>query len=488
MDSHEKQQADSISTPITRRSVVLGVMWSAIEKFSYQGIRFLVSLVMARLLCPEEYGVFAIIGVIIGISEIFIDSGLAGALIHKIDCTKSDYSTVNWVNIGVSSLFYVVLFFLAPTLASFYDLPILVPTIRVTLIAMIISSISAVGRTILEKKMMFKKISLITLATSLFSGFVGILMASLGFGIWALVIQFVASTTFAAIWIMIVSGYRPQLLFSKSSFKELFGFGSKMLGSDIISVIFKNIYPLIIGKGFNASSVGYYTRANYYSTLVPLNFSGVLESVLFPVFSNMQNDEERLERLYQKTIMVASILVFAGSFFLIGLAYPLILNLISSKWLPCVPLLQIMCVGALFSHIASINGRLLVAKGHPGVFLKTQLIAKPIEVLIIIVSIFGGLKGLAWGQVAIVVVNVIINCGFFYKATGINPLKMLKPLMTPFLFAGIIGLSALYAFNHVAPTMWNLIIAIVVMVLTFGLLIRIAMPNLYHDMRGVFRR
>lgn len=473
-------------TPITKRTIVKNVVWNAVEKYSSQGIAFLVSIIMARLLTPTEYGVVGLTSVFISFSDIFINSGLSRALICKKECSIDDYCTANWVNIGVSFICYGILFICAPFIAEFYEQPILVPTMRILTLSLVIGAVSGVSRTILSKEMKFKQMSFITLATSIFSGIIGIVMAYKGFGVWALVYQAVLTSLFSSIWIMWVSGFIPRLIFSKKSFKELFSFGSKILGSDIIWVIFNNIYPLIIGKGFNTQSVGYFTRASSYAGLIPSNFSGVLENVLFPAFSNIQEDEKRLERLYTKALTVSSFFIFTGNFFLVGFAYPLVLNILTEKWVPCVPLLQILCIGTLFGHITSISGRLLMVKGFPGAFLKISVVTKPIMVVFICISLFFGLNGLAWSIVLSSMVTTGYICYVVRQKIGINPLKCLKESFKILILAGVIGIIALNLFKYlIAPSLLNLIIASILFFIFLIVGIKLFVPRTFEELKEI---
>lgn len=471
---------------LTKKKVVRSVIWNALEKYSSQGIQFIVSIVMARLLTPSEYGILGIASVFISFSNIFINSGLANALISKKNCTKDDYCTANWINIGISLLCYIILFISAPLISRFYQMPILIPTLRVLTLSLVIGAISGVSRTMLTKDMKFKQMSFITLATSVFSGIIGIAMAYKGMGVWALIYQSVLSGLFSSIWIMWVAKFIPQFRFSIQSFKELFSFGSKILGSDIIWVIFNNIYPLLIGKKFDAQSVGYFTRASSYSSLVPSNFCGVLEKVLFPAFSSIQDDKEKLKRLYAKSLTISSCVVFIGNFMLLGLSYPLILNMISSKWLPCVPLLQILCIATLSGHIDSINGRLLMAMGHPGAFLKIQTITKPFSLVVIIISLLFGLHGVAWGQVVISLGSSVYNCFIFSRITRINPLKALYTPLKILIVSGVVGICTMLVFKYwLEPSLINLILCFVI-ALMFNLCgLKVFAPSIIKEMKHI---
>lgn len=474
---------------VNRKTLFNSVFWKSVEKYSSQGISFLVSIVMARLLTPAEYGIIGIIGVFIGISDIFINSGISYALISKKECTEKDYCTANWINITISCICYLILFASAPLISSFYEMPILTPTIRVMTLCFIIGAVSGVSRTKLSKEMKFKKLSIATLATGLFSGAIGIIMAYVGYGVWALVFQTVLTSLFSSIWIIAISGFYPRLIFSKESFKALYSFGGKILGSDIIWAIYRNIYPLIIGKSLNAQSVGYFTRATAYSSLVPNNFSGILESVLFPAFASLQDDNDRLMRLYEKALTVTSFLIFSGNFFLMGLAHPLINVMISAKWEPCVPILQILCLSTLFSHILSINGRMFIVKGYPGIFLKISAVFQPISLLIIIISIFFGLDGMAWGAVVSSVLGLIYNCHVFRRVLGVNPLIYLRESFKILVLSGMIGTAALLAFElYLAPNFINLIWVGAVMALIYIGCVKVFMPNIIAEIKSLLKK
>lgn len=485
----EDTRSSISAEPVTRQKVVNSVKWTAIEKYSSQGIQFIVSIIMARLLTTAEYGIIGIISVFLSFSNMLIDSGLERALIHKKNCTAIDFSTANVTNIIFSLMCYMILFFCAPFIADFYGMPIITPTLRVMSLTFIFGAVAGVSRTILTKELAFKRLSLITLTTSILSGIIGITMAYLGMGVWALVLQAVLATLFSSICVIIVAKYKLSFRFSRSSFKELFGFGSKMLGSDFIWVLFTNIHPMLIGKVFNAQSVGYYNRATAYSDLLPNNLSGILGKVLFPVFSTLQDDEQRLERLYTKALTVTSAIIFSGNFFLMGLAYPLILNMISEKWLPCVPLLQILCIARLINHINAINGRVLIAKGFPGVFLKMTSVTLPLTLIIILISINFGLIALAWGSVISSLTGTVYCCYVFKKYSGINPWKSLRGTIQILFISGPIGLGALLLFKYIlAPSLLNLLIVGISMTLVYILALRLLCPQILEELIYLVKR
>lgn len=483
-DSEYLIEGQEKNTQLTKKKIVTNLLWNALEKYSTQIIQFIIGVVMARLLTPAEYGVIGIVGVFMGFSDYFIRSGLGYALIQKKNSNSVDFYTVNWCNIIISLICYLVLFISAPIIAKFYNMPLLVPTIRVMAVSLVIGSISNVGRNILTKELKFKKLSIVTVSTTIISGIVGITLAYYGFGIWALVFQTVITTIFSSVCILFVSRFFPRFVFSYRSFRQLWNFGSKLLGSDLIYVIFNNIYPLVIGKGFSSQDVAYYNRANSYSSLIPSNINGVLMSVLFPVFSKIQDNVVQIENYYRKAIVLTTALILVGNCLLIGLAKPLIVVILTDKWIECVALLQILCVGTAIDHINVINSRLLVAKGLSGIFFKTQMITKPINIGIILLSINFGLYGLVWGQVISTLIDTIINCIYFNKYVGINIVAALRKVLPLYLIVGLISTISVILFNTILTASFiNALIVGCIMLIILYSFIRLFMPSILVEIK-----
>ena len=273
---------------------VKGVIWSAVDRFSAQGIQFVFSILIARLLMPEDYGVIAMIGIFLAVSNTFIDSGFGTALVRKIDRTETDFSTVFYFNNLVAILFYLTLFFAAPAIARFYDTPLLVPVTRVVALTLPIGALSGIHSAKLSIAIDFKSRAKISIVSAILTGSVGLWMAYAGYGVWSLVVQTICASTIRTVMLWIIVKWFPKLIFSWASFKDLFTFGSKLLASGLLDTVYNNIYTLVIGRIFSPSVLGVYGKARSLADFPSSNITSVLQSVSFPVLSAIQNEEERL--------------------------------------------------------------------------------------------------------------------------------------------------------------------------------------------------
>lgn len=430
--------------------VANGVIWNAVGKYSSQGISFLVSIVMARLLTPQDYGILGIIAVFIAISDTFIDAGFSNALIKKVNCSAKDLSTVFYCNVTISILVFLVLFICAPYIANFYKIPILVQTTRVMALSFIINSFGAVSRTLLVKELNFKATNIITLIGSITSGTIGILLAIANFGVWALVFQTVLTSLIITIINIIYAKWIPLITFSKNSFHELFGFGSKLLASNMVFQIHNNLYNLVIGKAFNSIQLGYFSRAAGYAQLIPGNIYGLFQGILFPILSKIQDKDDELLEFCYKAIKITSFIIFPCIFFLVGAAKPLIVLMITDKWLPVVPLLQILCLGYLFDYLPSIWSNFYLAKGRSDFFLRMQMISKPVSLILLVISAFISMEAVAWSKVISMFVGVVTSAYYIkFVLRTLSYKTVLKCIFVPFIISLILMGGLLYYCEHV---------------------------------------
>jgi teichuronic acid exporter len=394
---------------------IKGVVWSAIERFGNQGIQFFIGLILARLLMPEDYGLIGMLLVFISIAQVFVEGGFSAALIRKSDATTKDYSTVFWFNLVASFIFYLVIFFCSPLIADFYKEPLLVPLAKVIGLNIIISAIGTIQKTILTKRLDFKSQAKINISSIVVSGLIGVIVAWQGYGVWSLVIQNLSRNVFMNAGFWIHSHWRPQPVFSKSSFKELFGFGSKLLASGIINAISENLYTIIIGKLYNAKSLGFYTRANQFQKLPVSSIYGAIGVVTYPVLAELKDDKVKLREAYRSMIRMVAFVLFPVMTILGAVAEPMIRILLTDKWLPSVPLLQILCiVGALYP-LHAINLDILKVKGRSDLFLRLEVIKQVLNVGMILICYRWGVNGLVWGLVGLNVVCYYLN-SFYSKA------------------------------------------------------------------------
>ncbi|WP_303005022.1 lipopolysaccharide biosynthesis protein [Bacteroides congonensis] len=422
-----------------RQETLSGVKWTAIENFSIQGIQFFLGLVMARLLSPSDYGVLGMIGIFIAISQTFINCGFTSALIRKIDRTQEDCSTVFYFNIIAALFFYLLLFFTAPYISYFFETPVLRVVIRVIAINLVIDSLAAVHRTQLTIKIDFRSQAIISFITCILSGAVGVYLAYKGYGVWALVYQQVAGAILNVILTWYVSKWIPSFIFSKSSFCELFAFGSKLLGANLLHTFYSNVTTIAIGKFYSAKELGFYTRGNNFASLPSSNLVGILQRVTFPILSKIQNDEERLLGVYDKYIRITSLPVFFLMCLLVSVSKPLILILITDKWYDSVIYLQILCFAMMFDHITTVNMNLLQVRGRSDLVLKTEIIKKSISFAMIIASIPLGVMAICISRVVYTQIAIFLSTYYTGKEYGLSYKSQFKSFF-PYFFYGIIAM------------------------------------------------
>ena len=412
-----------------KQQTVKGVLWSAIERFSVQGLQFILGVVLARILMPSDYGLVGMLTIFIAISQTIVDSGFSSALIQKKDRNEVDYSTAFYFNIVVGLVLYFILFFSAPLIARFYDTPQLEGLTKVIGINVFISSLAIVQRAKLTIKLDFKTQARASLSSVAIGGIIGITMAYNGFGVWSLVVQSIVRNGLNTFLLWIFSKWMPKEKFSKDSFKGMFSFGSKLLGAGLLNTVFSNVYLLIIGKLFSASDLGYYTRAKQFKNFPSQNITSIIQRVTYPVLSQIQDEEERLKKTYRKFIRLSAYIVFPLMVGLALVAKPLMLVVLTEKWLPAAPFLQILSVAGLLFPIHAINLNILNVKGRSDLFLKLEIIKKIVITITILITFSFGLKALVFGQIFTSIVSFFINTHYSGKLIDYGTKKQLKDLI-----------------------------------------------------------
>lgn len=416
---------------------VSGIIWSLIERFGNQGIQFFIGLILARLLLPADFGLVGMLMIFIALAQSFVDGGFSAALIRKQNAIDADYSTVFWFNLGVAVLFYILIFFSAPAISDFYNEPALSLLARVLALIVIINSIGLIQKTILIKKLDFKTQAIITIYSIFIGGMIGIFTAWNDYGVWALVAQTLSRGIFINFFFWIKSEWRPQFIFSIRSFKELFGFGSKLLASGIIFTLSDNLYSLVIGKLFSAQSLGYYTRANQFQKLPVSSVYGAINAVSFPVMAQLQNDDVKLKNAYRSLIKMAAFLLFPVMGILATVSYPMISVILTDKWLPSVPLLQVLCIVGAFFPLHAINLNILNVKGRSDLFLKLEIIKQFLNIVTIIISYRWGVIGLVWGMVILNFVSFYLNSLYPKRIINYGFFDQLKDLFIYIVLSGL---------------------------------------------------
>lgn len=427
-----------------KRKTVQGVKWSAFENFGSTIISFVFGILLARILSPSDYGLTAMIAIFLGISRIFIESGFSNALIRKPDLKDEDCSTAFYFNLLIAVGCYLILFFTAPLIAKFYNKDILCSIVRAEAVCLIINSLVLVQIALANRRIDFKLTSKVNLSSSIVSGFFGILLALKGFGVWSLVFMDISNSLVALILYWYNTKWIPKFVFSKRSFKYLFGFGSKLLATGILDVIFQNLYPIVIGKYYTPTSLGYYTKAMNFAKLPSSLFTKVIQRVTFPVLSTIQQDNERLAFDYRRLLRMSAFIIFPLMVGIAAIAKPLISLLLTNKWEQSAIYLQLLCFAMMLYPIHSLNLNLLQVKGRTDLFLKTEVIKKIIEILIIICSVRYGITIMCVGLIANSFIALVINTYYTGVLIKIGFWIQFKDLYLIFLNSIVMGGFAYY--------------------------------------------
>lgn len=446
-------------------------------------------IIMARILTPDDYGLIGMLAVFISVSQSLVDSGFSQALIRKLDRSETDNSTVFYFNIGVGTILYLILFFCAPLIAGFYGEPSLIPLTRVISLSVLINSFVVVQRALLTINIDFKTQAKASMAAAIISGAVGIAMAYTGFGVWAIVWQQLTSLTVNVGLLWLLSGWRPMLAYSWRSFRELFGFGSKLALSGIINTLYNNISILIIGKVFKASDLGYYTRAYQFASFPSSNITGIIQRVTYPILCTIQDDDVRLSDVYRRFLRLSAFIVFPLMIGLGAVARPFINLILTEKWDFTAELLPVVCLGMMWYPIHSINLNLLQVKGRSDLFLKLEIWKKIIGIVILGISIPFGLIALCWGNLVSSIVSLIINTHYMGKLIQLGFLKQLKDLMPTLLLSITMGMIVYMTVTYIHMESW---MALGVGVLE-GFLIYLGIAKLlhfpeFHELISLLRR
>ena len=429
---------------------IKGVAWTFVESASLKIIQFVLGVIMARLLMPEDYGIIAIIFVFITISQIFIDGGFATALIQDKDKTERDYSTIYTFNIILSVICYLVLYISAPYISDFYSNDITL-YLRVQSLSLVIYAFSAIHKVKLTVEVNFKTIAVVTVFSSLVSGLIGIYMAYAGFGVWSLIGQYVSASVITSILYVFILRWKPVCFFDTKSFKRLFPFGAKLLTANLIDRVYMNLYPIFVGKFYTPTQLGYYSRAEQFSALPAGTCADIFSRVSFPVLSATKDDVE-LVRVYRKFISLSSYLIFPVMFAVLVLAKPIILLLLTEKWSEIIPLLQILCCGFLLDHISTINRNLLYVKGRADLALKLEIIKKVIAIIILFISLPFGLLGLCAGKAFYGLLAMLLNSAYtkiLIDVSIFDQIRDFSPSLSISLCGTIVAAIPVYMLNNV---------------------------------------
>lgn len=465
-----------------------GLYWSAASNIANQGMRFVFGLILARLLSPDAYGVIGILTVFICVVSIFIDCGFSQALICKQDRKQVDFSTEFFFNIGIGLICYLTLFVAAPFIATFYKMSILSPVLRVIGIGVIINSLCVVQSAQFSIRLDFKTPAKIRVSTQLVSGIIGIALAYFGWGVWALVFQQVVGGILNAIILWIVAGWRPTMEFSRESFKYLWGYGSKILGTTIIQQVYDNLYPLIIGKVFSSKMLGLYSRAQGFAALPSTNLSGVLGNVTFPILSKINNDTPRLISIYRRMVKTTAFIVFPMMLGLAAIASPMVKVLLNEQWYDCISLLQLLCCAMIWQPLSSINLSILGVMKRTDVVLKLEIIKRIAGVLSIVCSIPFGIIGLCVGYIILYVFCFLLNTYYIGKIIHVSLQEQIMDFIPSFVNSALMCVIVLAIVWAIPLAPISLIVGIVSGAAFYWLTSKMFMPSMLNDAFSLIRK
>lgn len=450
----------------TKSKVIKGLKWSSIESFATTILQFFIGIIIARRLMPADYGILGMLAIFMGISSIFLDSGFGNALIQKKEVSQADYSTAFFFNSGVALLLYLILFACAPLIADFYNQPLLIPVTRVYTLTLIINGLTISQSIRFTRDLDFKSKARFSIISLISSGTIGIVLAYTGFGVWALVMQGIVGAIANSGLLWFYGRWTPSLIFSKESFKALFGFGGKILGSSLINTIYNNLSTLIIGKAFKATELGFFTRARSYSSLPGDIITRITMKVNYPVLSRYQDDDEQLMANYRTLLRAPVYLLYPIIFGMACLAGPLIYTMLGEKWMGCVPMMIILGFGYLWDPLTYINLNLLYVKGRTDLVLKLELIKKPIAFLMLFCAIPFGIYGMCASVSLYGFVAFCFNCYYTGKILKYGFFKQVKELLpilgNCILMSSLVILSTLWIPNQLLKLIVGIIVGVVI--------------------------
>ncbi|SFF60143.1 Membrane protein involved in the export of O-antigen and teichoic acid [Salegentibacter agarivorans] len=429
-----------------RQKAISGSYWTFAQQFGSQIVSFGISVILARILLPEEFGLIAMINILMGVGTLLYDGGLANSLIRTKNADQEDFSTVFYFNLGASILLYLISYVIAPLFANFFEEPILIQIIRIYCLIFIIQAFSTVQIARLTKKMDFKTQMLVSLPSLIIGGIAGVLMAYYGYGVWSLVYMTIIQTSIKTIQFWFYSGWKPSRVFSIPKFKYHFNFGFKMTLTGLLDIISANIYTIVIGKVFSTAQLGYYNRANSIKNLPTSNIGAVLGRVTYPLFSSIQDDNDRLRRVNKDIIQMVTYVIAPVLILLLVIAKPFFVFLLTDKWLPAVPYFQILVVAGLLQPLNSYNMNVLLVKGRSDLFLKLSLIKKGLLFCGVLLAMQFDIYALLFTQVILSIINFFMNTYYTNKMINYSPFNQLKDVSFNYVLAFFVG-SIIYVLD-----------------------------------------
>lgn len=431
-------------------------IWRFAERCGAQLVTFIVSIVLARLLAPEDYGTIALVTVFTTILQVFVDSGLGTALIQKKDADDLDFSSVFYFNFFVCIVLYIGMFLAAPIIAGFYGDSSLIPIIRVISLTIVISGVKGIQQSYVSRNMLFKRFFFATLGGTIFSAFLGIGLAYVGFGVWAIVAQQLSNTAIDTLILWITVKWRPKKMFSWNRLKGLLSFGWKLLVSSLLDTVYNNLRNLIIGKFYSSADLAYYNQGDKFPKLIVTNINNSIDSVLLPTLSSAQDDRERVKNMTRRAIKTSTYIMAPLMMGLAFCATPIVKLVLTDKWLPCVPFLRIFCITYMFWPVHTANLNAINAMGRSDWFLRLEIIKKIMGMAILLSTMWFGVMAMAYSLLLSSVLSQIINSWPNRKLLGYGYLEQVRDFAPGILLAVAMGICV-YLIGYISlPTIVTL--------------------------------
>lgn len=435
----DNERKNTVSNRVKGNSVMAGLLWSFGERITAQLVTFIISIFLARILTPGDYGVVSLILVFITLANVFVSNGFGEALIQKQDATEKDFSTIFWCSFSFSIMLYGILFFAAPSISSFYRNEKLCPLIRVIAIKLPISSISTIQHAYVSKHMQFKKFFFSTLGGTIVSGIIGVIMAYCGFGPWAIIAQYLINTTIDTLVLFFTIPWRPHFWFEGGAAKELMRFGWKMTLSSFINSAYGEIRSLIVGKIYSSESLAQYKRGQQFPQLIITNINTAVSAVLFPTISLVNDNLSEVKRLTRRSMVMTSYIIFPMMIGLSIAAEPLVRFLLTDKWLPCVPFLQLACISFGLQPIQTANCQAIKSIGRSDVYLVSEVIKKTVGIGLLIYFMNRSVMAIAISDVVAIVISAVISVIPNKRLIGYSCFEQLKDLIPSILLSIAMG-------------------------------------------------
>ena len=430
-----------------RSKIIVSFKWKTLEQIVSIGVPFVFGIILARILNPSDFGMIGMLAIFISISQFLVDSGFSQALIQRNSINQDDYSTVFYFNLLMGLIVYLLLFLISPIISEFYNQPLLTDLIEVLAISVLINSVALVQKAKLIRELNFKDQAKISIFSVIIGGISGVYFAINGHGVWSLVYQILIRSSLSSVLLWYFGKWMPKIVLSLNSFNKSFSFGSHLLVSGLLNVIFDNLYIIVIGKLYSIKELGFYTRANQLSQIPASGVTSIFQGVMFPVLSQVQNNKELLRSYHRQGIKLSAFIIFPVMMGLIAISETLVIVLLTEKWTPMVPMMELLALGGLMYPIHALNLNLLKAKGRSDIFLKIEIIKKLLITISVILTFSYGIESMIIGYIVVSYVSFFINTYYAKQFINYGAIDQIKDLI-PIFMLSLVMATCIYVIDN----------------------------------------